>query len=1814
MRHKKSLLVLFLVLSTSIALAQLHGTYTIKPSGGNYESFAAAAAALVSEGMSDDVIFEAYTGTYSGYANLSNITTGTHTITFRPATGQKPVLASGTTYGFYGYQTNNVKIENIPITASSYAIYAYYADNWRVEGCILRAPYPVRIYYYSDYDSIIGNRLESSSSYGVYMYGNSSTRGQHNFIANNFISGWTSYGVYCRYQDYATFYYNSIVGSGSYSFYLYYSDYVSLKNNIVWNKNPNCTILYTRYATLSSSDYNDLYYTGSSGRIAYYNNTYYYTLSSWQGTGFDAHSISTNPLCGGGANLHLKTGSPCIGKANPITGITTDIDGDTRGTPPDIGADEYTTAPGSPMSGVYTVKLDGTGNYKSVTDGLYDMYLRGVGGNITFDIYKGTYNEALNLQDLGNGSYSITFQAHVSTDGIDKVTWNAGGATYAVNMKDASHMRFKNLNVLGYRSYGFYFYYDYAQYPYKGCDSCLVEGCNVTGGTPIYMRYGCDDDSIIGNQLKATSSYGIYMYGTSSPYSYRNVVANNMISGFSSYAIYMYYTYYTKLYYNTIYSNRATYLIYDRYDYYTESKNNILFNNRNYTNAVAHYKYSGGTLTSDYNCLYCPYSNYVGYYNGYQNWSAWQGLGFDLHGINSDPKIGGQLNMHLKTGSPCIEKATPITGITTDIDGDTRGTPPDIGADEYTSVGAPMSGVYTIKQDGTGDFVDFLDALSATQLRGLSGDIYFDVYEGTYSDAIYLSTFNNGSHHLTFRADTSGGEIAKVTISNGTSYGVYLADVARFTFKDLIITGHNYGFYLGYISSPYRGCDSITIQNCKINAGSYGLYMRYGSSDNKIIGNEIHCTGSYGVYHYGSSSGYCERNEFINNFVYGYTNRGFYDYYTRNAKYYYNTLYSSQAFYCVMDYYGYGTTYKNNILFNDYNYTSGTAIYKYYGDAPTSDYNCLYCPYSNYVAYLYPGSGYMNWSAWQSAGYDTHGINSDPDLTSASDLHLLASSPCVGKATPITGITTDIDGDTRDATHPDIGGDEMFVDVAVTEILAPTGALPIGGTVIPRARVTYLDGRGTAIFDLIFRIFKGGMPIYTDTAHNITLDIGDVDTVSFYFWVPTINGADYSAQCWHSMTPDAVPGNDTAYSTFAVGNVDVGILEIQQPPATVAEGTVIYPTVKLHNYGDFASTFNLIFTIDDGTDQGKTTASVNNIGAGSEAPVLEVSGSTAEANVETDALVYNQSEPVTVNAGEDLVHTFTTGWTATPHQAFTVLTYHDLAFDQTRSNDTAGMNFNVVGVDIAAIQITEPTATVGEHRTIYPSVLLHNSSIVALTCDLTFTIDDGSDVLVYNETEPVTINAGEDLLHTFATGWEATPQQFFAAHTHHNLPYDANRTNDTIDFQFEVIPPWPERWTEVASMPAGAKPVKRGAWLAINGDGMMYATKGYKTCEFYRYDPIKDSWKTRKDVPANEEGRVKPPRKGCKGVSDGDRYIYMTKGNNTLGFWRYDIVGDTWERMTSVPEGSRRKKVKGGTDLAYVVKNDTAWVYLLKGYKTEFYKYDVANNAWTTLQNVPFGTREKYDKGSFLVYDGDNTLYAHQAKYYNKAGAFLHHHMFKYDVVGDSWYSGELNGMPLYGLHSGRIKKKKSKDGGSGAWYESEIYALKGGNTQQFWKYIAAQDTWQELDTVPTNGSTGRRKRVKYGADIVGFGGGAFFALKGNKTLEAWRYMLNPELLAARPERSGVMAGLTRASRFGLTITPNPLASGFATLRYSLPNAGPVSLSVFDVAGRVVRKQTIMATRNGATNLDLRTLSAGVYLVRFDADSFTSTHKLVVQH
>ncbi|MEM6602353.1 MAG: hypothetical protein AAF649_13315, partial [Verrucomicrobiota bacterium] len=85
-------------------------------------------------------------------------------------------------------------------------------------------------------------------------------------------------------------------------------------------------------------DYNDLYITGT--RLGYYNGDRT-DLAAWQSaTGWDSHSVSTNPLFVNSTDLHVNRAE--LDSAGFDTGVVTrDIDGEQRGSPPDIGADEF---------------------------------------------------------------------------------------------------------------------------------------------------------------------------------------------------------------------------------------------------------------------------------------------------------------------------------------------------------------------------------------------------------------------------------------------------------------------------------------------------------------------------------------------------------------------------------------------------------------------------------------------------------------------------------------------------------------------------------------------------------------------------------------------------------------------------------------------------------------------------------------------------------------------------------------------------------------------------------------------------------------------------------------------------------------------------------------------------------------------------------------------------------------------------------------------------------------------------------------------------------------------------------------------------------------------------------------------------------------------------------------------------------------------------------------------------------------------------------------------------------------------------------
>jgi hypothetical protein len=479
---------------------------------------------------------------------------------------------------------------------------------------------------------------------------------------------------------------------------------------------------------------------------------------------------------------------------------------------------------------------------------------------------------------------------------------------------------------------------------------------------------------------------------------------------------------------------------------------------------------------------------------------------------------------------------------------------------------------------------------------------------------------------------------------------------------------------------------------------------------------------------------------------------------------------------------------------------------------------------------------------------------------------------------------------------------------------------------------------------------------------------------------------------------------------------------------------------------------------------------------------------------------------------------------------------------------------------------------------------------------------------VYQRSINVTgLAKGEDTVLTFPPFGLDTAQGTWRVRCSTSYAPDSTRANDTASQPFYVVAGInrpPAGWHELKSLPSGpsGKKVKDGGWLVyMDADEMIYAAKGYKTTDFYHYDPYADTWGQCASIPLGREG--KPPSRGAAATCDGEQFIYATKGNNTPGFYRYNIENNAWSQLADVPLGSTNKKVKGGTDLAFVEGDEHPYVYLLKGYKNEFWRYDADAGTWLALPLAPQGANIKWDKGSWIVFDDDTTIYAHKAKY---------NELWSYAVNRDSW-GAMLKGMPLTG---GSGRRRKSKDGGSATWADG-IYALKGGNTTEFWLYLPEENDWHELDSIPAVGSTGKKRRVKAGGDITTDWYDTFYALKGNKTFEFWRYVLSAVGTGARTEREGVMASGLAIGDWQFAISPNPLASGFATLSFTRPldhsTTGPLLLSIYNVAGQRVMEQTLAAGRSGIVNLDLRHLSNGVYLVKLESQDFTVTQKLVVQ-
>lgn len=162
---------------------------------------------------------------------------------------------------------------------------------------------------------------------------------------------------------------NTITDADGYSFGVAIDDgaIASLKNNIIHNSLGRLASsgvgavgigAELTASQISSSNYNNFYMAATGGGGNFFGklgSTNYSTLATWQAAiSGDANSVNILPVYVSGTDLHLNPASNTSlnGLGNPISGVTTDFDNDTRdAVTPDMGADEFAPPPCTAIAG-----------------------------------------------------------------------------------------------------------------------------------------------------------------------------------------------------------------------------------------------------------------------------------------------------------------------------------------------------------------------------------------------------------------------------------------------------------------------------------------------------------------------------------------------------------------------------------------------------------------------------------------------------------------------------------------------------------------------------------------------------------------------------------------------------------------------------------------------------------------------------------------------------------------------------------------------------------------------------------------------------------------------------------------------------------------------------------------------------------------------------------------------------------------------------------------------------------------------------------------------------------------------------------------------------------------------------------------------------------------------------------------------------------------------------------------------------------------------------------------------------------------------
>jgi hypothetical protein len=725
---------------------------------------------------------------------------------------------------------------------------------------------------------------------------------------------------------------------------------------------------------------------------------------------------------------------------------------------------------GQPLSGTFSIPND----YPTIADAITALNANGVGaGGVIFNVetdYTETTSSQLTITATGISTNPIVFQRDGAGANPKITRTDAGATTVAtlgylsdaiIRLDGTDYITFDGIDIASNNSGIDYGYMTHKPSATNGCQYVTIKNCNITmtkgtSGvvTGIYISNGPSSTSATGVTVTANSGRnenititgnsisnvhaGIVARGSSATnYGDNNLVigqigAGNIITNYgggiatSTYGVYMIYQQSSNVSYNSINNasggSNHTSTLYGIFNSTlgTGTTSVCVYNNNNITLGIS--------STSGAHCI---------------NDAIATTSKTIANNTFSYGTFASTSTSYMITASSATNNLT-ITG------NQTSGTISKTGASGafygYYNAGSPTGGTETVTNNnfsnitvsGTSTFTAFLSTTSATQNKQFSGNTTSNILLGT-------GTFYgiNSTYGLT--ANIYNNNINTVS-SSGTIYGIQsggTSSVTHNTYSNTI-----YGLTTAGTSSVIYGINASTattnnLYNNKIYnltgsvAGSvvHGLYVTSGTTIS-VYNNFIYdlktpnATGTNAVNGLNISGGTTVNAYFNSIFL--------------NATSTSATTFGTSGIYASVTP---TVDLRNNIVLNN-STPVGTSYSVAYrrsaaGTVPASTYsvnsnkNCFFVSSgTNQGVYVEGTSTYTNYKEAFAdyktfmATRDQGSYNEEPPFMEASttpyDLHINPSvaTQLESGGITISGITTDIDGNTRDASTPDVGADE----------------------------------------------------------------------------------------------------------------------------------------------------------------------------------------------------------------------------------------------------------------------------------------------------------------------------------------------------------------------------------------------------------------------------------------------------------------------------------------------------------------------------------------------------------------------------------------------------------------------------------------------------------------------------------------------------------------------------------------------------------------------------------------------------------------------